>query len=161
MVFGEKLNRVMQELNLNQKQVCGLIGKSKGSVSQYLSGKQTPSKTVRSDIAVALGLEPNYFEEEQPPAEPKEPIIVGRIKKMLPEDAAICLGLSKDTIRRGLQQGVFPWGYAIKTSGNRWTYFINANRFAEIEGLLCANKGGEYVAPDKYNGGSAGDSGTV
>lgn len=31
--------------------------------------------------------------------------------------------------------GVFPWGYAIKTSANRWTYFINAKRFAEIEGI--------------------------
>lgn len=144
MTFGEKLQKVMQELNLNQKQVCGLIGKSKGSVSQYLSGKQVPSRTAQSDIAVALGLSPNYFEEEQVSlSEPKEPIIVGRIKKMLPEEAAIYLGLSKDTIRRGLQQGVFPWGYAIKTSENRWTYFINANRFAEIEGLLCTNEGGE------------------
>lgn len=144
MTFGEKLQKAMQELNLNQKQVCGLIGKSKGSVSQYLSGKQTPSRKAQSDIAVALGLSPNYFEEEQDlSSEPKEPIIVGRIKKLLPEEAAIYLGLSKDTIRRGLQQGVFPWGYAIKTSENRWTYFINANRFAEIEGLLCTNEGGE------------------
>lgn len=144
MTFSKKLQKAMQELNLNQKQVCGLIRKSKGSVSQYLSGKQVPSRKAQSDIAVALGLSPNYFEEEQvPSSEPKEPIIVGRIKKLLPEEAAIYLGLSKDTIRRGLQQGVFPWGYAIKTSENRWTYFINANRFAEIEGLLCTNEGGE------------------
>lgn len=144
MTFSKKLQKAMQELNLNQKQVCGLTGKSKGSVSQYLSGKQVPSRTAQSDIAVALGLAPNYFEEEQaPPSEPEKPIIVGRIKKLLPEEAAIYLGLSKDTIRRGLQQGVFPWGYAIKTSENRWTYFINANRFAEIEGLLCTNEGGE------------------
>lgn len=144
MTFSKKLQKAMQELNLNQKQICGLIGKSKGSVSQYLSGKQVPSRTAQSDIAVALGLSPNYFEEEQAlSSEPKEPIIVGRIKKLLPEEAAIYLGLSKDTIRRGLQQGVFPWGYAIKTSENRWTYFINANRFAEIEGLLCTNEGGE------------------
>lgn len=154
MIFSEKLKRTMQELNLNQKQTCGLIGKSKGSVSQYLSGKQVPSRKAQSDIAVALGLDPNYFEEEQVPSEPKEPIIVGRIKKMLPEEAANYLGLSKDTVRKGLQQGVFPWGYAIKTSGDRWTYFINANRFAAIEG--CDNH-----APDNYNRGSAGNSGTV
>lgn len=144
MTFSEKLKRTMQELNLNQKQTCGLIGKSKGSVSQYLSGKQIPSRKVQSDIAVALGLDPNYFEEGQVPSEPKEPIIVGRIRKMLPEEAAIYLGLSKDTVRKGLQQGVFPWGYAIKTSGDRWTYFINANRFAAIEG--CDNH-----TPDNHN----------
>lgn len=152
MTFCKKMQKVMQELNLNQKQVCGLIGKSKGSVSQYLSGKQVPSRKAQSDIAVAFGLSPNYFEEEQvPSSEPKEPIIVGRIKKMLPEEAANYLGLSKDTVRKGLQQGVFPWGYAIKTSGDRWTYFINANRFAEIECLLCTAKGGGNIAPDKHN----------
>lgn len=154
MTFSEKLKRTMQDLNLNQKQICGLIGKSKGSVSQYLSGKQVPSRKAQSDIAVALGLDPNYFEEDQAPSEPKEPIIVGRIKKMLPEEAANYLGLSKDTVRKGLQQGVFPWGYAIKTSGDRWTYFINANRFAAIEG--CDNH-----APDKYNRGPTGDSSAV
>ncbi|WP_461879832.1 helix-turn-helix domain-containing protein [Fusicatenibacter sp.] len=36
----------MQELHLNQRQVCGMTGKSKGSVSQYLSGKQIPSEDV-------------------------------------------------------------------------------------------------------------------
>ena len=85
---------------------------------------------------MALGLSPNYFEEEQvPSSEPEEPIIVGRIKKLLPEEAALYLGLSKDTVRRGLQQGIFPWGYAIHTSEHRWVYFINALRFAEIEGV--------------------------
>ncbi len=36
----------------------------------------------------------------------------------------------------GVQQGVFPWGYAIHTSEHRWSYFINAKRFAEIEGVI-------------------------
>lgn len=27
------------------------------------------------------------------------------------------------------------WGYGIHTSDNRWVYFINAKRFAEIEGI--------------------------
>ena len=31
---------------------------------------------------------------------------------------------------------VFPWGYAIHTSEHRWSYFINAKRFAEIEGVI-------------------------
>ena len=61
MRFSEKLKRAMQELQLNQIQVCGLIGKSKGSVSQYLSGKQIPSEEVQSSIATALGLSANYF----------------------------------------------------------------------------------------------------
>ena len=54
MTFSEKLKQAMQELHLNQRQVCGMTGKSKGSVSQYLSGKQIPSDDVQSAIAVAL-----------------------------------------------------------------------------------------------------------
>ena len=41
--------------------------------------------------------------------------------------------MNHNTVRKGLQQGVFPWGYAIQTSENRWVYFINAVRFSEIE----------------------------
>lgn len=54
MTFSEKLKQAMQELHLNQRQVCGMTGKSKGSVSQYLSGKQVPSIEVQSSIATAL-----------------------------------------------------------------------------------------------------------
>ena len=31
MTFSEKLKQAMQELHLNQRQVCGMTGKSKGS----------------------------------------------------------------------------------------------------------------------------------
>lgn len=61
MTFSEKLKQAMQELHLNQRQVCGMTGKSKGSVSQYISGKQIPSDDVQSAIAAALGLESDYF----------------------------------------------------------------------------------------------------
>lgn len=137
MTFSEKLKQAMQELHLNQRQVCGLTGKSKGSVSQYLSGKQIPSEDVQRDIAVSLGLDPNYFKaDEEVVVMPKEALADGKIRRMLPEEAAVYLGMDKQTVRKGLQQGVFPWGYAIKTSEHRWSYFINAKRFAEIEGMV-------------------------
>lgn len=136
MTFSEKLKKAMHDLELNQRQVCGLTGKSKGSVSQYLSGKQIPSEKAQSDIAVSLGLDPDYFTAEDKPAViAKEALTEGRIRRMLPEEAASYLGMSKETVRQGLQQGVFPWGYAVKTSEHRWAYFINANRFATIEGI--------------------------
>lgn len=136
MTFSEKLQKVMQDLHLNQKQLSGMIGKSKGSTSQYLSGKQIPSKKAQSAIALSLGLEPDFFEEEENDTViAEEKLSAGKIKRMLPGEAAAYLGLSIETIRLGLQQGVFPWGYAVRTSENRWTYFINADRFAEIEGV--------------------------
>lgn len=137
MTFSEKLKQAMQELHLNQRQVCGMTGKSKGSVSQYLSGKQIPSEDVRAAIAVALGLEENYFskKEETVVILPTKEVRNGMIPRLDVEKAAKLLGMNHNTVRKGLQQGVFPWGYGIHTSENRWVYFINAKRFAEIEGV--------------------------
>ena len=136
MTFSEKLKKVMQELNLKQNQVCSMTGKSKGSVSQYLSGKQVPSEDTQAEIAVALGLAPDHFKEtyEKAVIAPRE------VKSVIPRldvgVAAKLLGMNHNTVRKGLQQGVFPWGYGIHTSDNRWVYFINAKRFAEIEGVV-------------------------
>lgn len=134
MNFSEQLKAAMQQLGLNQSQAAGLTGCSRGAISQYLSGKNTPPKDKRQMIAASLGLLPNYFEGEQ------EAAIVykkthGAIRQLLVADAAKLMGMNHNTVRKGLQQGVFPWGYAIRTSKRRWTYFINAKRFAEIEGI--------------------------
>lgn len=142
MKFSEKLKQAMQELHLNQQQVCGMTGKSKGSVSQYLSGKQIPSEDVQRDIAASLGLDPEYFQLDIEPIISRKTLEDGKIKRMLPEEAAKLMGLGKDSVREGLQQGVFPWGYGIVTSidpdtgKKRWTYWINAKKFAEIEGVV-------------------------
>lgn len=137
MTFSEKLKQAMRELHLNQAQVCNMTGKSKGSVSQYISGKQIPSEDVQADIAIALGLEENYFskQEENIVVLPTKEVRNNIIQKMDVGKAAELLGMNHNTVRKGLQQGVFPWGYGIKTSENRWVYFINAKRFAEIEGV--------------------------
>lgn len=136
-MFSEKLKKAMQELHLNQRQVCGMTGKSKGSVSQYLSGKQIPSEDVQRDIAVSLGLDQDYFTKDnsQTVVLPTKEVRNGVIPRLDVEKAAKLLQMNHNTVRKGLQQGVFPWGYAIKTSENRWCYFINAKRFAEIEGV--------------------------
>ena len=117
-----------------QRQVCGMTGCSKASVSQYLSGKNVPSEQKQRDIAESLGVDPEYFKEC---AEPDKTKIIqkGTMKKMLPEVCAKILGVGKETVRLGLQQGVFPWGYAVQTSPGRWTYIINEQRFIDIEGI--------------------------
>lgn len=135
--FSEKLKNAMQELHLNQRQVCGMTGKSKGSVSQYLSGKQIPSEKVQCDIATALGLSSDYFlkPDEKMVVLPSKEVRDGIIPKLDVGVAAKILQMNHNTVRKGLQQGVFPWGYAIHTSDNRWVYFINAKKFQEIEGI--------------------------
>lgn len=135
MNFSEKLKVAMQQLGINQAKVVALTGKSKGSISQYLSGKQTPSEMVQRDIAVSLGLVPEYFEHEEAAVVKIAKTGSGYIPSLDVAVAAKMLRMNHNTVRKGLQQGVFPWGYAIKTSEKRWVYFINAARFAEIEGV--------------------------
>lgn len=130
-MFKEQLKQVMQDLKLNQSKLSILTGIGKSSISQYLSGKNTPTEDRQRDIAVSLGLSPDYFSSDSGVV---VPVSNAAVKKLLPEDAARLMGISKESIRKGLQDGVFPWGYAIHTS-ERWTYFINAKKFAEVEGV--------------------------
>lgn len=54
---------------------------------------------------------------------------------MLVSEAAKKIGMSTQTLRLGLQQRVFPFGEAIKTSENRYTYHINPKALQKyIEG---------------------------
>lgn len=43
-------------------------------------------------------------------------------------EVAKIMGKSEQFVRIGLQQGVFPFGYAVKMS-SRWTYYINPKKF--------------------------------
>lgn len=137
MKFSEKLKKAMQELEITQKQLVGMTGIGKSSISMYLNSKTVPTESRQRDIALSLGLDPDYFTDDAVPT--AAPVVmhgadVG-IKKMMVADAAKLLGMNHNTVRKGLQQGVFPWGYAVRTSEHRWSYFINAQRFAEIEGV--------------------------
>ena len=135
--FSKRLEDAMRELHLNQKQVAVMSGCSAASISQYLSGINTPSDSKKRDIATALGLDADYFSKDIAPIRATRH---GRISRLLPEQAARLLGVNKSTVRKGLQQGCFPWGYAIHMDSGKWVYIINADRFAEIEGVSVCPK---------------------
>lgn len=52
MTFAEKMRKAMEDLGITQAQVVCMTGKSKGSISQYLSGKQIPPENAQRDLAV-------------------------------------------------------------------------------------------------------------
>ena len=59
---------------------------------------------------------------------------------MLVEEAAKRLNMNPQTLRLALQQGLFPFGVAIKTSENRYTYKIFTKRLEKyLEGTDYAN----------------------
>ena len=47
---------------------------------------------------------------------------------MLVSEADKKLGMNTQTLRLALQQKLFPFGVAVKTSENRFTYYINENQ---------------------------------
>ncbi len=47
---------------------------------------------------------------------------------MLVSEAAKTLGMNTQTLRLALQQDKFPFGVAVHTSENRFTYYINETR---------------------------------
>ena len=49
---------------------------------------------------------------------------------MTVREASRIMGVSEQTIRIGLQQGVFTFGSAVKTS-TKYTYIINRQKFNE------------------------------
>ena len=55
---------------------------------------------------------------------------------MLVSEAAKKLDMNPQTLRLALQQGLFPFGVAVKTSKNRYTYKIFTNRLEKyLEGV--------------------------
>lgn len=55
---------------------------------------------------------------------------------MLVSEAAKKLGMNTQTLRLALQQKLFPFGVAVKTSEHRWTYYINRTRLEKyLEGM--------------------------
>lgn len=52
------------------------------------------------------------------------------MSRLTVQQTADLLGASPSFIRRGLQQGRFRWGYAVRNR-TRWTYYINREQLKE------------------------------
>lgn len=129
MCFAEKLKKLMKELGLTQSKLSELTGIGKSSISQYLSGKNEPSKDRKKEIAYALGVQETYFETFDTAATVQYDEVIN-----LPVPiAAKLMKKSKEWVMQGLRDGVFPWGYAVKMTN--WSYFISSQKFTEYTGI--------------------------
>lgn len=64
-----------------------------------------------------------------PPLQPKLHMRAGDMVRVA--DAAKLLGMNTQTLRLALQQGRCPFGYAVRTSEKRFTYYINETRLSK------------------------------
>lgn len=129
MAFCNKLTDLMRSLGISQTQLHDLTGIGKSSISQYLSGKNEPSQARKREIALALGVDEDYFDQFETAA---------TISKNSPVNVPVpviarLMGKSKEWVMKGLQDGVFPWGYAVKLT--KWSYFISSVKFTEFTGI--------------------------
>lgn len=51
------------------------------------------------------------------------------MKKITVAKAAMIMGVSQQFIRIGLQRGKLEFGVAVKMTGDRYTYYINPEKF--------------------------------
>lgn len=58
-------------------------------------------------------------------------------EKLTVQEAARLMGKSEMFIRIGLQRNILPFGYAVKTGKERWSYFISRQKFREATGIKC------------------------
>ena len=129
MNFAEKLKNLMGELDLTQSKLSDLTGIGKSSISQYLSGKNEPAKERQREIARALGVQESYFETLEPVAAVQHNRVVNVPVPLIGK----LMRKSKEWVRQGLRDGVFPWGYAVKMTN--WSYFISSVKFTEYTGI--------------------------
>lgn len=125
-MFQETLKAAMVEKGMSQAELAQMSGVPKSSISQYLAGKTTPSMERKTELASAMGLEENFFDEA-------DELTV--IESFSPLEVSRRLKKSVGFVYQGLQQGVFPWGYAVQMTSGEWNYFINAEKFRRIEEL--------------------------
>ena len=51
------------------------------------------------------------------------------------QETAKLMGKSQDFVRIGLQRNLLPFGYAVKTGKERYSYFISKSKFTEATGI--------------------------
>lgn len=128
MKFSEKLRKLMADLDISQTKLSELTGVGKPSISQYLSGRHEPSEGRRREMALALGVQEDYFERFLPVAE-----IIQDTAANLPVDlVAKLMHKSEKFVRDGLIQGTCPFGYAVEMK--EWSFYISPKLFTEFTG---------------------------
>lgn len=135
-MFGENLKRVMKEKGYSLTKLSEMSGIGKSSISQYISGKNVcPAERVKI-LADTLEVDVEIL-ADLPTNEPVKKIIgVNEVEcfNVPVELAAKLMHKKNNFVYLGLQQGVFPWGYAVQTS-SQWSYYISSVKFTECTGI--------------------------
>ncbi|MFL2104170.1 helix-turn-helix transcriptional regulator [Mycobacteroides abscessus] len=125
MTFSQELKKLMIQNEMTQKQLSDLTGLAKSSISQYVSGKNEPSAENKKRLMKVLEVDADFLEESESQPESTNNISISFAAKKL--------GKSEQFVRVGLQNGILPFGFAVKMS-SKFTYHISPKKFKEYVG---------------------------
>lgn len=111
----------MNEKGISQAELSRLTGLQRSSISQYLSGRNTPRQKALDAIAGALGVTAADLSSGE--------------KKITVKTAAELMGVSEQFVRVAMQQKQLPIGTAVKLTGSKYTYYISPKLFTEYTGI--------------------------
>ena len=60
-VFVERLGKLINELNISQRDLANDIGVTESAISKYLKGERTPSDVILRNLATALNTTCDYL----------------------------------------------------------------------------------------------------
>lgn len=130
MSFSNRLKMAMAERGMNQSELAARIGKGKSSVSQYISGVNTPKADVQLKIAQALDCSVEYLNSETSASDHS----ATGLKNVSVAQAAKILGKSEQFVRVALQTGTAPFGFAAKNK-TIWSYHISPKKLTEYTNI--------------------------
>lgn len=139
-MFEKNLKNRMKEAKLTAAELSRRTGISKAAISQYLSGINRPCGARASKLADVLGCTViDLFSDAEPAAsptccQPGRAVNVWNPQVLTTQQAAKLMHKSVKFVQQGLRDGVFPFGYAVKTS-DQWSYFISVAKFTEYTGI--------------------------
>ena len=119
-------------LGLTPTKIAELTGLPLVTVNDYILGERVPSNI--EDFSRKIGVNKNYFNdilEEDLTVVTNVPVTT--VAKLMHKSPA--------WVMKGLQDKVFPWGYAVKLK-NRWSYYISSSKFEEHTNIKIKKEGG-------------------
>jgi transcriptional regulator with XRE-family HTH domain len=122
--FAKAFRSEMKKRGLNGKKTALLCGIPESAVSQYASGRVTPTAEMVAKIEAA-------FADSGENAETSEKL--SQCANMPIREAAAALGISERMLRNGLKAGVFPFGFGQRRR-LRWRFHISPGRLREYAG---------------------------
>lgn len=133
--MGNTMKAIMKERGMSASDLSKITGIGKPSISGYVNNKVIPSTERVVAIAQALSCTvDDLFSERETTPVVTTVSVLGSNKLTIKKVAAL-MHKHEGFVRRGLQQGILPFGSAVKGRGGKYSYYISPVKFTEFTGI--------------------------